>query len=261
MRHQYNATVMGMRPCTTAYAEWTAGFSEGAGDQRCGPHLYDSGGNTALHMAAFGGMEAILAVLVENRVDPNLQDPSGMTALHLSSIEGHEGCVRQLLSYNAHPNIMDTTDQRCTPLDYARLHDHTPCADLLVEAGGLVSASIKEMAAITIQANFRGHMARKLRKKLVTQSRAVTVISAAFRGYCQRKHYKQKKRELEAAIKIQAFYRGHLQRIKFRSKLAEFKEQRCNDERVLNFAKWLLGVGAGDPDCIGGIRKGSTPTA
>lgn len=61
-----------------------------------------------------------------------------------------------LLHHHAH--AMDFFSNRCTPLDYARLHGHNLCADLLVEAGGLVSSSIKEMAAITIEANFRGHM-------------------------------------------------------------------------------------------------------
>ena len=123
---------------------------------------------------------------------------------------------------------------RYTPLDYARLHNQNVCADILANAGGITTQTIKEMAAVSIQAAYRGYRcvgtqerslhccasiqlfhnlllqhfrARVLYSKLTSENCAVTVIAAYFRGYWQRKRYKELKRRHYAAIKIQAFIR------------------------------------------------------
>ncbi len=45
---------------------------------------------------------------------------------------------------------------RHTPVDYARLHGHTECVEMLMEAGGVASEDIRSMAATTIQTAYRG---------------------------------------------------------------------------------------------------------
>ena len=46
---------------------------------------------------------------------------------------------------------------RYTPVDYARLHNQNVCADILANAGGVTTQTIKEMAAVSIQATYRGY--------------------------------------------------------------------------------------------------------
>jgi len=45
---------------------------------------------------------------------------------------------------------------RYTPLDYARLRNHSECVDLLTSAGGVATEDIEGMAALTIQRTYRG---------------------------------------------------------------------------------------------------------
>ncbi len=46
---------------------------------------------------------------------------------------------------------------RYTAVDYARLHSHTHCADILTAAGSVATEEIHGMAALTIQTAYRGH--------------------------------------------------------------------------------------------------------
>jgi len=46
---------------------------------------------------------------------------------------------------------------RYTPLDYAKLYNQNACVDILTNSGGVTAHTIKEMAAISIQALYRGH--------------------------------------------------------------------------------------------------------
>ena len=46
---------------------------------------------------------------------------------------------------------------RYTPLDYAEFHGHSACVDILSKAGGVRTGTIREMAATSIQAAYRGY--------------------------------------------------------------------------------------------------------
>ncbi len=46
---------------------------------------------------------------------------------------------------------------RHTPVDYAKINGHSRCEELLSKAGGVSVGSVRELAAISIQAAFRGY--------------------------------------------------------------------------------------------------------
>lgn len=46
---------------------------------------------------------------------------------------------------------------RYTAVDYARLHRHTHCVEILTAAGGVATEEIRGMAALTIQTAYRGY--------------------------------------------------------------------------------------------------------
>lgn len=203
-------------------------------------NIRDSTGSTALHMAAYGGNDPILALLVENSANPNLQDLNGMTAVHLAAMEGHSTTLVTLLTHRAYANFMDYSEDRYTPLDYAEFHGHSACVDILSKAGGVRTGTIREMAATSIQAAYRGYRARLLRSELSKQSHAVTVIAAHYRGYRQYKRYKEMKAREHAATKIQALVRGHLQRLKFRDQLASYREKEKQQKLIEDFSRRVV---------------------
>ena len=45
---------------------------------------------------------------------------------------------------------------RYTPVDYARLHNHLECVEILTSAGGVATEDIRGLAALTIQTVYRG---------------------------------------------------------------------------------------------------------
>lgn len=116
-----------------------------------------------------------------------------MSPVHLAAMEGHTNCLTILLHFNAYANYMDFSEERyiCltfkvtalsiyynavyvwhhipytlsfsnlahryTPLDYAKLYSQNACVDILTNSGGVTAHAVKEMAAISIQALYRGH--------------------------------------------------------------------------------------------------------
>jgi ankyrin repeat protein len=65
-------------------------------EHRADVNAPDQSGETALHLAARGGHEAVVRLLLEYRADVNAPDQSGGTALHLAARGGHEAVVRLL---------------------------------------------------------------------------------------------------------------------------------------------------------------------
>lgn len=64
---------------------------------------------------------------------------------------------------------------RYTPVDYARLHNQNVCADILANARGVTTQTIKEMAAVSIQATYKGY--RLVLRSTVSKSVSVGSLS------------------------------------------------------------------------------------
>ena len=92
-------------------------------------------------------------------------------------------------------------------MDYARLHSHMQCVEMLTEAGGVATEDIRGMAALTIQTAYRGYKARALRLELASRNHAAICLAKHIRGFLQRRRFAEMRRQHYAAIKIQAFYR------------------------------------------------------
>ena len=80
-------------------------------------------------MAAYGGDETVLTMLLESGANPNLQvkesalfnsplpmsfsqDVNGLSALHMSAVEGHTHCVTTLVTHGADLNTFDFSEER-----------------------------------------------------------------------------------------------------------------------------------------------------
>lgn len=58
-------------------------------------------GYTPLHVTVEGGYEGVTGVLLENRADIERKGPDGNTALHLTAEKGKEGALKLLLKHGA----------------------------------------------------------------------------------------------------------------------------------------------------------------
>lgn len=62
-----------------------------------------------------------------------------------------------LLEVGAYPNYMEANGSKSTPLDYALSAGHHETAELLVQYAAMSIADIENLAALTIQATWRGY--------------------------------------------------------------------------------------------------------
>ncbi|XP_022104116.1 inversin-like isoform X2 [Acanthaster planci] len=134
------------------------------------PNIQDFNGRTPLQCASYGGFTNSISLLLEKGADPNSQDIEGMTALHWCCSSGYLDAAKLLLDHCAFPNHIEYTEDRFTPLDYALLNEHHHIAQYMIEQGALSITGIRDIAAIRIQAYFRGYRVRKTfveRKKLL----------------------------------------------------------------------------------------------
>lgn len=92
--------------------------------------LYDQ---TALHIAASGGIAECVAVLLEARADITARTDTGLTALHVASQQGHAGVTRLLLENQA--GVFAETNDRSLPLHLAAAAGHSEVCNLLLEHG------------------------------------------------------------------------------------------------------------------------------
>jgi len=130
----------------------------------------DLAGRTALHYAAYGGYVNSMLVLLENKACFNSQDREGITSLHWACSKGHMDAVKLLVQYSALINIMEHTEDRYTPLDYALMGEYFEVCQFMIEHGAVSITGIQDVAAIKIQAWFRGVRVRRTfveRKKLL----------------------------------------------------------------------------------------------
>ena len=130
----------------------------------------DLAGRTALHYAAYGGFVNCMLVLLENKAVCSSQDREGVTSLHWACSKGHMDAVKLLIQYSASVNIMEHTEDHYTPLDYALMGEYFEVCQFLIEHGAVSITGIQDVAAVKIQAWFRGVRVRRTfveRKKLL----------------------------------------------------------------------------------------------
>ncbi|XP_038071832.1 inversin-like [Patiria miniata] len=125
------------------------------------PNIQDFSGRTPLQCASYGGFTNSISLLLDKEADPNSQDIEGMTALHWCCSSGYLDAAKLLLDNGAFPNHIEYTEDRLTPLDYALLNEHHHVAQYMIEQGALSITGIRDMAAIRVQAYFRGYRVRK----------------------------------------------------------------------------------------------------
>jgi len=121
----------------------------------------DLAGRTSLHYAAYGGYVNSMLVLLENKADCNSCDREGVTSLHWACSKGHMDAVKLLVHYCASINIMEHTEDRYTPLDYALMGEYYEVCQFMIEHGAVSITGIQDVAAVKIQAWFRGVRVRR----------------------------------------------------------------------------------------------------
>ncbi|CAM9935853.1 unnamed protein product [Pylaiella littoralis] len=89
---------------------------------------------SALHVAAAQGMEAVSATLMLAGVDPDLGDGEGRCPLHLAAEAGHHVIVQELLLKGACPEAK-TWHKEHAPLHLAAQKGNTPCVSKLLLGG------------------------------------------------------------------------------------------------------------------------------
>ncbi|CAM9935787.1 unnamed protein product, partial [Pylaiella littoralis] len=89
---------------------------------------------SALHVAAAQGAEAVSATLMLAGADPDLRDGEGRCPLHVAAEAGHHGIVRELLLKGVCPEAK-TWDRKHTPLHLAAQKGNTQCVSKLLLGG------------------------------------------------------------------------------------------------------------------------------
>uniref|UniRef100_A0A1I7TBT6 ANK_REP_REGION domain-containing protein n=1 Tax=Caenorhabditis tropicalis TaxID=1561998 RepID=A0A1I7TBT6_9PELO len=115
---------------------------------------------TAMHMAARSGNQAVLLAMHHARID--VFDEMGRTALHLAAYNGHLSIVHLLLQHKAFVNSKSKTGE--APLHLAAQNGHVKVVNVLVQDHG---ASLE---AITLDNQTALHFAAKFGQLAVSQT-------------------------------------------------------------------------------------------
>ncbi|XP_048366382.1 inversin [Sphaerodactylus townsendi] len=170
-------------------------------ENKINPNVQDYSGRTPLQCAAYGGYINCMVVLLENKADPNVQDKEGRTALHWLCNNGYLDAIKLLLGFGAFPNHMENNEERYTPLDYALLGAHHEVIQFMLERGALSIAAIQDIAAVKIQAVYKGYKVRKAfhdRKNLLMKHEQLRKDAAAKK---REEENRRKATELQKAVK------------------------------------------------------------
>ena len=146
----------------------------------------DGRGETPLHYAAFFGRSAAAALLCDAS-HADVQDYDGITPVHWTALQGHPDTLTVLLERGAYPNYMEANGDKATALDYAINGNHTECAAILEQYGGVDYKQMELYAVVLIQKKFR-----EWRKR-----------------HASKQEHAFEKKKAEAATTIAAHYRGH----------------------------------------------------
>jgi len=106
--------------------------------ERAKSRYRDREGNTILHLACKDGKESKVVLAVDAVGDPMIQNNHGETALHVTAIEGHEAVMFYLLESVAAGSVdpVDPRDNKgWTPLRHALWQDHEGIASMLCDVG------------------------------------------------------------------------------------------------------------------------------
>ena len=87
---------------------------------------------TPLHLAAVGGHERIIKLLLSHKADVNSRSKTEETPLHLASQEGHPASVVALLQAGADP-LLPARDG-ALPIHRAATNNHTEVVRILIES-------------------------------------------------------------------------------------------------------------------------------
>ncbi|CAM8980347.1 unnamed protein product [Rhodiola kirilowii] len=106
----------------------------------------------SLCFAAARGDDLLLHQLLRRGLDANEQESGGRSALHMAASIGSEHCVALLIEYGANPNITDS--EGGTPLWDAIIGNHDHVIKLLIDNGAkLTSGDVGNYACIAAEQN------------------------------------------------------------------------------------------------------------
>ncbi|KAJ7313532.1 hypothetical protein JRQ81_004989 [Phrynocephalus forsythii] len=211
-------------------------------ENKINPNIQDYAGRTPLQCAAYGGYINCMVLLLENNADPNIQDKEGRTALHWLCNNGYLDAIKLLLGFGAFPNHMENNEERYTPLDYALLGAHHEVIQFMLEHNALSIAAIQDIAAIKIQAVYKGYKVRKAfqdRKNLLMKHEQLRKDAAA------------KKREEENRRKA-----SELQKEIQNSKTYKLQEEKCPVRQPT--PQWPLRKSSMHENQLGGNKNSDT---
>ena len=97
-------------------------------------------GITVLMAAAFEGSVRVMTVLLERGANLNRVGENGDSAIHLAAFGGHPGAVSLLIQYRADINVRRSSDGT-TPLFAAAAQGHFSTVDTLIRAGASLSTA------------------------------------------------------------------------------------------------------------------------
>jgi len=95
-------------------------------------------GWTPLHVAAEGGREAVVEVLLRHNADSSLVTDTGYTALHLAASGGHTKVCQMLIQAGAPLDQVTEAGLRGAPIHYAAGKGILPVVEELLLAGAQV---------------------------------------------------------------------------------------------------------------------------
>jgi len=109
----------------------------------------NSCGNTALHLAADQGQQAVITLLCEAKADVNVTNQNGDTAAILAMLAGHLDCLKTL--YDADPRVIKvkTKDSR-TLLHLAVDNDQPSMVTFLLNIGADATLLNRRRRAIAL---------------------------------------------------------------------------------------------------------------
>jgi serine protease inhibitor/ankyrin repeat protein len=115
----------------------------------------DERGDTALHIAAFGGDNELAKLLLERDTEVDARNGAGDTPLHLAARQGDRLTVQLLVAHYAELNAKNWAG--LTPLHYAASQRHREIILLLLANGASVNAQDKHGNTPLHAAAVRGH--------------------------------------------------------------------------------------------------------